>query len=288
MSKFDFINKIEERNPFLQVLILICIGLVASVVLGSIAVSLYSSFTDVNLIEYPLSMSKEQPILFMIVNQVPFQVGMFLIPGLIYRQFQRSKSNFQTGNALWGVVLFGVMVLLLPFLTEINTWVLEKLNMLEGAMQVKSQSDSLIENLVSGQETSVFISTLIVIGIITGFAEEFFFRGFVYDHLAVNSGNKWLAIVVSASFFAVLHFNYVQILPLLSFGVALALIYEFSGSIYLGAALHALNNVLNLYWLYTEDYPSFMEDHNWIVTSVGLGALLVLLFLKRTELSLKA
>lgn len=283
----NFIKQIEDRSPFLQVLILICLGLVFSVVLGAIAVSIYSGVVSMNLLEHPYTMAKEQPIAFLLVNQVPFQIGMFLLPALIYRSFKRPKLVTQEKNVVWAILLFASVMLLLPFLTDINAYLLQVFGAYEYALTVKENSDGVIQNLVLEQSSIVFIVTVIVIGIITGSAEEMFFRGFVYDHLAKNTGNKWLAILVSAAFFAVLHFNYVQILPLLSFGIALALIYELTNSIFISAALHALNNIVNIYWMYTDSFPDFMDEQNVWITSLGLVIMLVLILWKRKALSFK-
>ncbi|SFT62560.1 CAAX protease self-immunity [Lishizhenia tianjinensis] len=282
-----WMKQIEDRSPFLQVLILICLGLVFSVVLGAIAVSFYSGVVSMNLLEHPYTMAKDQPIAFLLVNQVPFQVGMFLLPALIYRSFERTKSKTRRKDVIWAILLFASVMLLLPFLTDINAGLLKAFGAYENALTIKENSDGVIQNLVMDQSPMVFVMTVLVIGIITGTAEEFFFRGFVYDHLAKNSGNKWLAILVSAAFFGVLHFNYVQILPLLSFGIALALIYEFTNSLVISAALHALNNTVNIYWMYTDSFPEFMDEQNVFISALGLVLLLSLILLKRKALRLK-
>ena len=170
---------------------------------------------------------------------------------------------------------------------DINVWFLEKIGYLSEALSLKENSDRIIESVTVNQPSSTLIVAILVIAVLTGFAEEFFFRGFIYHHMSVHGASKWLAVIVSAIFFAVLHFNYVQLLPLLCFGIALALIYEFSGSIYIGVTLHALNNALSLIWLHTDSFPGFMEHTHVVYTLVGVSLLIALLWLKRTQLPLK-
>src|SRR5690554_8079920 len=74
------------------------------------------------------------------------------------------------------------------------------------------------------------------------------------------------SILISAVVFAVLHFNYIQIIPLLVFGVALGLMYYVSGSIIPGIVVHALNNILNVYWLSEDTFPTWMMEIDLKIT----------------------
>lgn len=81
-------------------------------------------------------------------------------------------------------------------------------------------------------------------------AEETFFRGFVYPalrrHLGVG-GAAWL----SGLFFAAVHLQVVNFLPILLLGAALAITYERTGSLLSVVAIHGLNNLVALVFAYT-------------------------------------
>ncbi len=76
-------------------------------------------------------------------------------------------------------------------------------------------------------------------------AEEIVFRGFLFRNLRDSFG-KGMAMVLSGFAFAAVHFEPTLILPLTALGVALALLYEWSGSLYVPIAVHALWNLFAL------------------------------------------
>ncbi len=76
-------------------------------------------------------------------------------------------------------------------------------------------------------------------------AEEIVFRGFLFRNLRDSLG-KGLAMMLSGFAFAAVHFEPTLLLPLTALGVALALLYEWSGSLYVPIAVHALWNLFAL------------------------------------------
>lgn len=81
--------------------------------------------------------------------------------------------------------------------------------------------------------------------VLAPFAEEIVFRGFLFRNLRDSIG-KGLAMVVSGFAFAMVHFEPTLILPLTALGVGLALLYEWSGTLWLPIAVHALWNLFQL------------------------------------------
>jgi len=76
-------------------------------------------------------------------------------------------------------------------------------------------------------------------------AEEIVFRAFLFRNLRDAMG-RGLALVISGFAFALVHFEPTLILPLTALGVALALLYEWSGSLWVPVVVHALWNLLAL------------------------------------------
>lgn len=73
--------------------------------------------------------------------------------------------------------------------------------------------------------------------------EEVFFRGFVYKGLR-NSWGWWPAALGSAAVFGVAHFQLTVFVPIFALGVALAWVYERTGSLWTSIAMHAIFNGL--------------------------------------------
>jgi len=77
------------------------------------------------------------------------------------------------------------------------------------------------------------------------FAEEAVFRGTLYPALRRYLGVGWAAVLVSA-FFAIIHMNALNLVPLFGLALLLTWCYERTGSILAGVAVHALSNAASL------------------------------------------
>lgn len=99
-----------------------------------------------------------------------------------------------------------------------------------------------------------FVSAFIVVGICPAIAEEFAFRGFLFGTLK-DKWKPWLAIVVSAVLFGAYHMNLLQFIGGTMMGIGLAYVAYKSGSIWVGALMHFINNGLSVVFQY---YPELI------------------------------
>jgi membrane protease YdiL (CAAX protease family) len=89
----------------------------------------------------------------------------------------------------------------------------------------------------------------ILVAVLAPFAEEFFFRGMIFRSLANGTGVA-IAAIVSGLLFGAMHIDslsqdrLLQVIPLAIFGVLLALLYVWSGTLFANIAVHATNNAL--------------------------------------------
>lgn len=255
--------KFNNYSPFTQASILFIIGVVAFSVF-SMAASLWISWLYPEMLTSSIETQISQfSIQYMAVNFLPVQLGIMLTPGLIYLYLEdKSKKVITSINykfVIWSVPFFTCIMLLLPFLSEINVTLVKWFGAYEGLMRQKEMSDDLLKTLVGEVGSSSFYFGILVIGVVTGIAEELAFRRFLFHHMLSNTKRLGLSIISSSIIFALLHFNYLQMIPIFVFGVVLALIYYASGSIIISMIAHAANNILNLYWLITGNFPSWLE-----------------------------
>jgi len=120
------------------------------------------------------------------------------------------------------------------------------------------------------------------------FAEELLFRGVVYSNLR-PFGRGW-AVIVSSLLFALMHQNVEQLFYAFSVGIVLALIYEFSGSIWGSIILHMFNNLyatLQTAVIYRFDEATasviLTLSHAILLFGGAVSILLLLQFSKRQE-----
>jgi membrane protease YdiL (CAAX protease family) len=77
------------------------------------------------------------------------------------------------------------------------------------------------------------------------FAEEFLFRGVFYSELRPYGRTQ--AVLLSALLFALMHQNIGQIFYTFAAGIAMAYMYELTGSIWCGVFFHMINNELSVF-----------------------------------------
>ncbi len=89
------------------------------------------------------------------------------------------------------------------------------------------------------------IGSVLVLALLGPFAEEVFFRGFVYGALR-NRFTPYGAIAISAVVFAALHGKLGVLIPIFVTGLALAWVYEKTGSLWPPLVAHTTQNLLAL------------------------------------------
>lgn len=100
-----------------------------------------------------------------------------------------------------------------------------------------------------GEMFSAIMSTplgYLALGIVATFVEEMVFRGAILRKLLELLGEKnaWIAIVVSALLFGMIHLNKVQFIHASLIGLLLGWMYHRSGSIVPGVVFHWVNNTV--------------------------------------------
>ncbi len=113
------------------------------------------------------------------------------------------------------------------------------------------------------------------------FAEEFLFRGVVYGSL--RPYGKWQAVIISSLTFSLMHQNISQIIYTFVCGVILALMYEWTGSIWCSIFFHLFNNGIAvfsdvlLFGAYGESAEIYLSVWNLIIVVLALASTLILL-----------
>lgn len=105
----------------------------------------------------------------------------------------------------------------------------------------------IVEALGADRGLAWVVAGGILVVVLAPVAEELFFRGFFYGSLRGHLGAVGAA-VASSAVFALVHFTSAQtlsLLPLLGvLGLLFCFLYERTGSLYPGIALHAINNAV--------------------------------------------
>ncbi|MBO5510192.1 MAG: CPBP family intramembrane metalloprotease [Oscillospiraceae bacterium] len=119
------------------------------------------------------------------------------------------------------------------------------------------------------------------------FAEEFLFRGVIYGNL--RPYGKTQAILISATLFALMHQNIGQLFYTFVGGIAMALMYELTGSIWCSIFFHLFNNELSIiteilyYGKLGDGIEPFLMLWDAIVLILGTASILLLILYYRKK-----
>lgn len=196
---------------------------------------------------------------------IPFSRNMFLVESVIQSLFvfifpawvaARLTSNnplqylkiSQPVRPLFYFVAALLLICITPAMNLIIDWnanlQLPK-SMAEIADNMRELEDNaarLTDIILSDSSWWGLISGVIVIGCITGFAEEIFFRAGLQRAFTAAGFNCHVAVWTVAFIFSFAHLQFFGFVPRLLLGALFGYIYHFSGSLRVSAFTHALNN----------------------------------------------
>jgi membrane protease YdiL (CAAX protease family) len=103
----------------------------------------------------------------------------------------------------------------------------------------------------------LLIYNLLIFSFVPSFCEEVFFRGTMQPLWVKSTGSKWLAVLVTATIFSFLHFQFFGFLPRLFGGLVLGTIFLFSKNITLTVICHVIYNGSIVVLNYAEQHRTF-------------------------------
>lgn len=147
-----------------------------------------------------------------------------------------------------GVVL--VYILALPFLNQLiyyNSLMSfpESLSSLEQSMrEMEEINGKFTKVILGGESVGALVSGILIIGVLTGLAEEMLFRGTLQRTIAIYRPMGQWAIWIAAFIFSAVHMQFFGFFPRLLLGAFFGYMLYSTGSLWPGVFAHALNNSL--------------------------------------------
>lgn len=137
-------------------------------------------------------------------------------------------------------------------------------------------SRDLTNIILSDKSWGGLISGILIVGLLTGLAEELFFRAGIQRMLSEVMPSH-IAVWISAFIFSAMHFQFFGFIPRFILGVFFGYLYLWSGTIWTAVFAHSLNNsiVVLSAWLSTRGYITWdMETIGVTETGIPYAALL--------------
>lgn len=204
----------------------------------------------------------------------------FILPSILAWKicFKQKPLVFIEADTLptWKMLGFAVVVyaLAIPALNQIVYWNQEIhlpemfASFEEWCREMERLAEEQTEGLLSS--TSIFdtLMNILIIAVLTGIGEEFFFRGGLQRMLIYCDINHHVAIWTAAVVFSAIHFQFFGFIPRVLLGAWFGYLYYWSESIWLNAFAHALNNSLVIVsaWLINMGYLSEEFDMLGVAT----------------------
>lgn len=228
-------------SPLLQLFALLLLGIILS------------SLIQLNLVgeRSQLDLATESPKLLLLTMAI-FQLLTFLLPTLIWLQLRQVRSvNLVKASIIKrrlvnAIVLFIAVYFLATWLNVFVEFLLERYAV--SWHQTLENDAQLFIRLFTNLD-ALWLSIL-VIGILPGICEEYFFRAGVFRYLLDKTQSFWHASILSSLFFAGIHMNIAQLIPIFLLGMALAFAYYHTKKIWVATLLHAANNTTQILLIY--------------------------------------
>lgn len=116
------------------------------------------------------------------------------------------------------------------------------------AMETSREAQEAV--LININSFSRYIFSMIIIGLLPAIFEEVCFRGGLQNILTRWFKGPWIAIIITSIIFSAIHISYYGFFVRFALGVALGLVYYYSGSIWLNILFHFLYNGIQVTALY--------------------------------------
>ena len=158
-------------------------------------------------------------------------------------------------------------ILDIPMLHSFASWAQEK----------EDELARLTRFLVEVEGSVDFALAFLVVTVLAGFCEEYFFRKLIQPRVYGLVGNMHWAIWITAFFFSAIHMQFMGFIPRLMLGALFGYYYYWTGNIWVSVFGHFLNNAITLIslFLYQANVsPLNVDDPNqvpWVIGSLAAG-----------------
>lgn len=205
----------------------------------------------------------------------------FIIPAILMWKicFKVSPLKVIQANKYPSLKMIGIAMLIyltgMPALNQIVYWNQEMQfpeflsSFDEWCRNLEKLAEEQTKGLLNTTDIFPTVMNILVIGVLTGVGEEFFFRGALQRGLSWCGINPHTAIWISAIIFSAVHFQFFGFIPRMLLGALFGYLYLWSGNIWVNSFVHALNNSLVIISTWCINKGLLSEDFDMVGVSDG-------------------
>ena len=242
-----------QRHPFISLLLLLLLmlaGAITFTLLAFIAViAIYGMKEMMN-----ASTGATSSIEIIKLLQLFISTGMFIVPAVFFARLESKNWTDYLKLRSFPIVLLLIAVLIMlssgPML-ELSSELNKSMKLpgflkdLEQWMQNKElQMAIMTKQLLKMNSIGVLLFNLIMLAVIPAIGEELIFRGCLQKIFARWSGNKHIAIWVTAIIFSAIHVQFYGFLPRMLLGALFGYLLIWSGTVWIPILAHFMNNAV--------------------------------------------
>lgn len=282
-----------QRHPFISLLLLLLLMFAGAVVFTLLAfitvVAVYGMKEMLN-----ASTGTASSIEVIKLLQLFISTGMFVVPALFFARLESKNWTTYLKFKIFPFVLIIIAVLIMissgpmlelsaelnksmklpDFLKGLEQWMLSK----------ELQMAEMTKALLKMNSLGILLFNILVLAIIPAVGEELIFRGCLQKIFAKWSGNKHIAIWVTAIIFSAIHVQFYGFLPRMLLGALFGYLLIWSGTIWIPILGHFVNNSVAVVTAYVYqqkgisldklDQPDPVAFYIYIVSFLACSALL--------------
>lgn len=252
-----------KKSLYLQLtygkrLMLIALMFFVMSIFSSFCVAIAQNIFESGTKEYMLLASSLQALVMFVAPALA--TAYFVSPSPVTLLGLKKKCNWR--NVIGVIIAF---VIGMPALNQVIWWnsqlsLPESMASIEHwIMEMESSAAAMQEVMLSSVTLSGLFISIFVVAILTGFAEEIFFRGTLQKIIASNGMNHHVAIWIAAFIFSLLHFQFFGFVPRLLLGAFFGYLFYWTGSIWVSATAHMINNAIVVVTLYLSNIGYKLE-----------------------------
>ncbi|MDB5193385.1 MAG: family intrarane metalloprotease [Segetibacter sp.] len=228
--------------------------------------------------------------------QLTSSILIFIVPALLFGYFSSPKVFPYIGIQKSISVVLALAAIVFLFSVQPFVGWLGNLNakanfgsFQKSFLETEAMYNRAINAFLKMNSVGDLLINLFIMALLPAIGEELFFRGALQKMLYRLCNMGWLAILVSAAIFALLHGTVFKILPIFVLGLMLGTIYHLTRNLWYGIIIHFLNNAFAVFAVYYSTKSEMMKklaDENFTVPIYAallslLAGAAIIYFMKR-------
>lgn len=186
--------------------------------------------------------------------------------GIYHKLFDNvlvDKTLFSKTKYWWFLVAFVMLFVSLPLVDFFSN----------------GETDMRLFNMCQNPTPLKAIAIVFGAAVLPAVFEEWFFRGILQRDLTKLVRNDYLAIVITAIIFSLIHFDMANFVSRFILGLLLGLLFFYSKSLWVNILVHFLNNLFAVLLLFSVDEKNINEPSNIHWSMTLLSALIFVAFI---------